>query len=1278
VTDFRITQDIASKAALSARFQTLGKIGTDLSTIGTWDPKLSRRTRILVPVDVQAYVVLGVATEDTVPVAGQENDPAPFAGGSPKPAGVHLHWAMPDALLSGGHNDATGNLAMPRLPDRWVVIRTLQPPGRNQVLVSGWVIDAPTTAVTALPAFTGTPGAAPADAVTFDPLDGVTGGPVWTASYTAALNRFAFHDPLSDLDPLKVAPNGFAGNQAVYTVAGWWTSLSDDPLGGARGAAGLDTVLAGLGWRVVHDEDDDATASPDPRVARLNNELGLEAPSEQAQARVVGGDGRTVASGLAGVSFETAYPVRDAATVWYGESLPTYNTLLHGSVLGVPVSGSLPGADDRPVPESLSVAIGSDVDDVVSAFGADGIGLDDRRAAEMLVGAFNSGLVSQLGTTDGLDALGQREHENGFWSLPGTPVAAARGDRLRTEDTLAVGPMTVGRKGRAAGSATTKQALEVAGLAWSRTFTLDHQGEGAGSSKVKRRIAEPAASQQQQAQSRQVDRPAPRFYRPQPTLLAVRGAHPNHRHHGDGLYDDSGKLLCRYPAAAVDRLDSVVDGATVVPTLGSGALPDEVLTVVREAVLLNPYGGDWLVSAGAPPADQVGPYNSRVQAEMVRLYGTDGTYDGSSHVSFAVRQAAASSSGWASMTSSEQYTQREVASQLARFSIVRGTPPSPVAITTWRQPWVPLWVEWRVTLAGTDSVRGWRLDGYDLELDPDTEPAGNPVSTTLSGRSLLGLGVGEALRRGVLAWLASEQQRQATPGRTAYSDATTLQDLADLNAPLDLVSASLDGITEELLGIDYVGHILRGDDGRPRATGAPTVLFAGTLRVDALRLVDAFGRTLDVPDATLDALHSTTALEVLDTPRTIRMRPRLQGSARWLWRLVDPAQPTGTAPEALLEAYVDQIQPGTAVNPVAGFLMPDHIDEALETFTVAGSPLGQIGHDAISSAVTWEPAPGRRVPPDAGPLVDLDAHTRLVGEIAAGMVRADAAARSLEAPPTDSALVSFLRAVDTTLWTVDTFAGLGTGTIAGLVGRPIAVVRASLALDAPDDLDEVTVTAGGGPAARGAAFDALADQHFEAALGTLTRSDDTLLGYFVDDNYEQFHLVDKVVAANARVSGRNIGQLGLLGSAVAPAETTLDHPYLVADGTIRVRRGQTVMLTLLMLPSGRAHLTSGVLPRKELALADSWVTPGLKRLVPSVRVGPLLVDPAEIRLPLVSLLTDKQTFTRRTGELTWRDDPILAATQTAYLPRLPHEVQEGWVRVTPDPGDPTAAPGGTT
>jgi hypothetical protein len=108
------------------------------------------------------------------------------------------------------------------------------------------------------------------------------------------------------------------------------------------------------------------------------------------------------------------------------------------------------------------------------------------------------------------------------------------------------------------------------------------------------------------------------------------------------------------------------------------------------------------------------------------------------------------------------------------------------------------------------------------------------------------------------------------------------------------------------------------------------------------------------------------------------------------------------------------------------------------------------------------------------------------------------------------------------------------------------------------------------------------------------------------------------------------------------------------------------MLTLLMVPGGRVHLTSGIVPRKSLDLARDWVAPGLAVMAPSARVGPVLVDPAQVRLPKVSAFPKKQIFTRRATPSTWKDDPILAATQTALLPDLPHEVQEGYIRIAPD------------
>lgn len=1246
------------EAILDDRFAALVRAKVGLAAIGTWDDLLYRRTRILVPADVQAFVVPAKGGEATVPVTGGPGDPEPFAAGTVRPAGVHLHWAMPDALLSGGHDPATSSLKLPTLPDRWVVARTLQATGERQVRLRGWVLDAKSRSVEPLSAYTGTPSAGPGP--NLDPLDGAAGGTLlWTASYTASGGRFAFHDPLDDVP----AADRFEGGQATYTVAGWWSALGADPLAVAAGPRQLDAALAALGWHVVHDADDDLLVEPDPRLTRARERMGLRSPKETAPAKVTSTDGRVISGALDGVAFDMAVPVAEAEQVIMTPTLPRYATLVHGSVLGVPVTGRPAGPDDRPGAGALGLAIGLDLDDVVSAFGAAALRLDPehRQSAETLVAAFASGLIEQLGSPDGLEDLAERQHGGGFWSLPGTPLAAARPDRLRAEDSSPMGPLTVGRKGRAE---TAKKARDALGarLEWTgRTAGLTPaDGTGKGRSPRGAETVETADV----ADAREVVRPAPRFFRPQPPMLAIRGAKPNHRHHGDGLFDGSGRLRCRYPRECATRIEGVIAGAAVAPSLGSGAVPEEVLLLVREAVLLNPYGYRWLAAAAAPGVEATQPYTVRLAAEMVRLYGTDGRYDGSSHLAMQRRARAVGS--WPANGREESMWDGQVAAALADHSLVKGTPPSPVAITTWRQPWVPLWLEWRVVLDGSDAVTGWGLDGIDL-TEPDT-PRGRPVTRTFSGRSPLGAGAATALRESIRRWVAAELQRDATGSSTLpTSDQDALAQLGDLIAPYDLMSASLDGIREQLLGIPYVGVIDRGTgtDAKPAATGDPVPLFGGTLKLDALRVVDAFGRFLDVPAAAIALTATTLDLEVPGLAGGIRLRPRLQHVARWLFRLVDASQPAATDTEQLREAFVDQLDPTGAVSPIAGFLLPDHIDEELEAFTPAGTPIGQIGHDAVTGAVLWETAPGRPVPPDAGPLADLAPQARITGEIAAGLVQADAAARNSAEPPAASALTAMLRAIDTTLWTVDTFAAVGSPTVAGLVGRPVAIVRAGLRLDAPNDFDEVDVTATSGTAGRAAAFAATREQRFPVKLGALTRTDDSLLGFYVDDDYAHLYLVDRVIAAQALDSGRQRGQLGLLGTVTTPRVDPLSHPYLVPDGTLWLRPGQTVRLTLLMLPLGRVHLTSGVLPRKDLAISDAWVGPGLKRLVPSVRVGPVLVDPSEIRLPLVTLLGDEQTFTRRTGALTWRDDPIVAATQSALLPKLPHEVQEGWVRVSP-------------
>ena len=113
------------------------------------------------------------------------------------------------------------------------------------------------------------------------------------------------------------------------------------------------------------------------------------------------------------------------------------------------------------------------------------------------------------------------------------------------------------------------------------------------------------------------------------------------------------------------------------------------------------------------------------------------------------------------------------------------------------------------------------------------------------------------------------------------------------------------------------------------------------------------------------------------------------------------------------------------------------------------------------------------------------------------------------------------------------------------------------------------------------------------------------------------------------------------------------------------------LLTVLMLPGSAATVTCGLLPRQSLRLSRAWFAAGLERLSPSVRVGPVLIDPGEVRLPAVAALGQKQVLTSRDGPLSWRDDAILAATQAALLPDRASVLREGWIRVDPNAGPPT-------
>lgn len=1244
----RVIQD----ALASPRWTAQVRLDAAPVEVAQWDPTLVREPRVLVPIDVQALFVpegdttafvrlpFSLTTPDGQP---EEPMPAPFDGGAPRPPGVHLHWMPPDSLLRGEMSDggeaARNRLGMAVLPDRWVVLRIVAPTSAAAVAVKGWVIEADTAKVIPLEQWPAGSAAATPEGKTVprNELTGTVGGSLnWIAGYDAVRNRCAFHDPLADL------PGDAFGDLAAYLVAGWWSDPRLDPLDRADTDSSLQVRLNELGYRLTGDAG---------RLETLQRATAAKAVTRESLGLSSGG---RFGAATAATSFTPAVSkfVEGAGKVLTAPPRHPRQSLLHGVVYGVPVRGQIV-LDQRPAATDVDVAIGLHGDDLAAVLASAGLApqaAPERRAVERLLAAFTGQVLSELGTPDGVVAADEHEHQAAFASRDGGPGPI---ERLRTGGEA--GPLNAGRAARSEqarikAAGRLDLAVRLSKIESARRDlvkgTLDQQREALGVMKG------PAPETDARTEIREVRRPAPRFFAPLEPMIAVRNARRSLRLQGGPRFSPDGKLQVRHGSQVATVMKGLADGRDLIAGFPTGGIPDEILTLARSAVIYDPYLSSWLadIEAKRRGLDRAAT-RKRFAGEMAVRYSRDGVYDGGTAV---LTKAAARS------------TRLEVADQLRRFSLYDGVDPDPVSVTTWSQPWVPLWIEWEVELATRADVAGWTLGAVDLESD---DPKGSET-VTLQGRGALHAGTAATLAGAIDEWLKAERERDAdNQGEVDDATAAALRDVSTDLAQLDVLTASFEGFHERLLGlpVDNFGLLLRrASDGsivKPTPAALPRLLLSGVLRLTRARIIDGFGRTLDLP---VDRVRMPARDE---SGGALALRPRLLPPARWLFRLVDPAVSEVASGNAPAEATIDQIDPSQQINPVAGFLLPDHMDEALEVFDASGRPIGQLMHEPFGGGVTWEIAPGRSGPADAGPGFDLGARQQILGLLATSMVAEDARERG-GAPraETESTLSAFLRAVDTTLWTVDTFTGFGTQHIAGLVGRPIAVVRATLSLDIQTDLDELLFGTDSQRAARQQAFDELTSLPLPVRLGELTRADDGLLGFFVDDDYTRFHVVDRTVRDGALDVGRGIGQFAQFGATKQlPDSKPITIRYIVGEDELLVRPGQVLRLTLLMHPSSRVHLTSGILPRKHLQLARDWVEPALAVMAPSVRVGPVLVDPQKIRLPKVSSFPKDQLWTRRDTPSTWKDDPILAATQTALLPDAPADVQEGYIRVAPDP-----------
>ena len=1213
------------------------------------DPSLGRLPRVLVPIQVDALVLAeaqdGFADcrmADPDPVGGlQDLLPPPFADRTePRPAGVHLHWALPDALTHTrptappGPDGTAPVAALPAIPDRWLVVRLALGVTPDHRSLAAWVIEASGT-VPVVHTLAGWHESGVRPAAGRKPTAFGPGDLAWAAYYDNVVDRLGFHDPLDD------GARGPLG----YLVCGWYGDPGLDPLAdpAITSLSAFYARMAELRWSLPGDAlEQDVLASPfpadpgadAPAPAALAGLAGLAGPAPEAELTGLAGPtdsapeaGLTGLAGLTGPASEAGRGPLITDGSWWPRGL-----LAHGAVVGLGwpepgwpgAEGGLLGADQGgpPDPADTRVAFGATPSDALSALmvgflaAAQGVSQDEVLSEDRMLEAFQIGLLSEIDHPDGRARLDARLHADGFRAF-----------------------------------AAGQQSVEVAAATDPDDLT-DPDAADPGTETV--------------------ERSQPRWFGPGEPAVVVQGLRRSLKHGGDGRFSQDGTLVCRLSGFTVTALSAQLGDGTQRATVEAGALLDtpfghpdlplDCADLVRETVLLDPGSARAAALATLPPL--AGPDTSTVD-DLTRNFMVEQT------VWWALRDPLVN------------------AEALLARSGIAGSLPSPLSVTPPSAVWAPRHLDWEVEVFPTSAgLADWRLD--DLDFAPHRLDAFDDVPGTgavVAGRALLTGGVAQRAARagqaaielvttsgtGALAGDASQifvpASADAAADPTAGAGTRTIaQAFVAALRNMDVMAATLDGVHARLRG-EPTGRWV-GSSPPPAPVPDPTApgIIAGTLRPVRLRLVDTFGQVVDLlgsgPGQPADAGAALTSRRtaVPDRPGLTALTPRFAAPSRLLLRFVDAVDPTGAGPAAPPAAVEEADE---SVRPVCGYLLPDHLDGALEMFDAEGTALGQLlpALDGSGRAV-WERAPGRVT--GTGDLPSATIPDPTLGAIADGLVRWSDHDGTTSQEESEGALAALLRLVDSTLWSTDPFGHAGDEHAALLTGHPIVVLRAVLRLDVDDPL---------GPAE-------LHTTPVPVRLGALAHWQDGLLAFFAGDDMTRVHSTGPAAGALARPVGPGQGYLGPAAQVaafhegfaadLAPGQvpaSPVTHPYVADDPTVLLWPGHALPVTLLVVPHAVVHATSGLLPRKDVGMRRQWVADGLARLAPGFRFGPVLVDPRAIRMPVAADIAGTWTWNHRRDVTQWVDEPVVHATGDALMTTGVAVAEEGWLTLHPVPED---------
>ncbi|WP_331766667.1 hypothetical protein [Embleya sp. NBC_00896] len=552
----------------------------------------------------------------------------------------------------------------------------------------------------------------------------------------------------------------------------------------------------------------------------------------------------------------------------------------------------------------------------------------------------------------------------------------------------------------------------------------------------------------------------------------------------------------------------------------------------------------------------------------------------------------------------------------------------------WEQPWLPLFLLWEAEFTPLAYRQGdterWHFDGtrYRWKREEDAEI---PEAITVQGRQMLAPTAGHEAEGRLASYAAHRGDLPEEIIRSLREQARTedflSQRLDGLGAALNQrdpsVAPTPDGVLGELVG---------DATGLPPVPGKPPLfpwqepedsrfheLRAGQLAFTGLSVVDRFGRAVNLIS---DPLHFEPVLPVTMVPdhpieelaeaRFVELGPRLLQPARLRFDFLDAARD-------------EEVEATPGANPVCAWLLHNRLDRSLVCFDPAGDALGELRTvmSPEGPIVHWAALPGSTVTTLAE-LAVVSPHT----------------ARLLTAiRQRGPAVLDAVRAtLDEALAAIDPDGPEDPG-LGFLLGRPLALVRARLDLElygaARTSLGWSQVLA------EEPTPPELPGYEWTIRLGEAKQTDDGLVGYVLDDDYDHFETV-------VEPEGESDGYLRWVD--------TGDRLKLAFGGD------SSAIATLLVDPRVAVHAVTDILPVGSLYVPQQFTAQALARMAVSFRAGPMLASVVEgaAIMPHPATAIGSWSWAESAGD-EWQSLPITAPDPTG-MPVGKAELRSGfWV-----------------